>query len=344
MHGSMSDRSLTSTPVLDALMRVASELDGPRKRDPSGHGRHSSILASALFQQHLRFGDYQDDADYKPYSVRLLEWLKNVEDSKSRRAMFQVLERLEYIDSNQFRALNQFAFRDAIVRWLWPTPPPPEVLFTKAFFSATAARLRKHALLCITVSFSPQQFSIDNRLSLRPSVLPKKLANIVTEISDRDPNVEGFIVMEDFVGSGAQSLPVLEAVLATAKEPKPVLFIPLIAAEAGVEMLRSSLGAYRPRLTIEPVLTIPSSCSVGRTARAGEPREMSAIRRLVISTAPAVLGRSKVDRGNAEEFGYRDMGMIFVSTRNTPDDTLPLIHHRGKSWNPLFPRLSSVKA
>ena len=43
-------------------------------------------------------------------------------------------------------------------------------------------------------------------------------------------------------------------------------------------------------------------------------------------------------------FGFKETGASFVSYSNTPNNTLPLIHHRPTTggWHPLFPRSARV--
>lgn len=44
----------------------------------------------------------------------------------------------------------------------------------------------------------------------------------------------------------------------------------------------------------------------------------------------------KVDPNNPR--GYNSSGLLFILSHKTPNNSLPILHHKTKSWKPLFPR------
>jgi hypothetical protein len=42
-------------------------------------------------------------------------------------------------------------------------------------------------------------------------------------------------------------------------------------------------------------------------------------------------------------FGFERCGSLVVTFHNTPNNTLPLIHHKSDRWEPLFRRIHHAK-
>ncbi len=141
------------------------------------------------------------------------------------------------------------------------------------------------------------------------------------------------VLLEDIVGSGSQCL---EAVRwAVASLGKPILFVPLILCPNGEETLRNEEANSGGALTVRPVIELRRGDLLGPERR-GEPGwpiagEMEA---LANRCAGLVLP-------NIDPFGYRSTGCSIATFSNTPDNTLPMVHHKPAigGWEPLFPRI-----
>lgn len=332
----------TPAGALLSLNRMALELDSPKERSSSGQsGAYSGMLDSALFQSDLRFVDYHNDQDEATFPTRLERWFSNVTTRPEKRSLFHLLENILFVDDRQFLALNRLAFREIVCRWLVGENPARFELLNPAFYATAAQRLRSYSLFSITESAEPHRFVTDNLLAgNRVEVLgedvkvgrEKVLANLTN-------STEGVIVIEDLVATGTQAACVLRMLTETAMCRRPVLFVPLIAMEAGIAMITHEVG--EERLEIRPVMKLGNESRVAPTAQPGEPRESNTIRAIVKKTRRRVLARNPGEPDPPlSPFGFRETGSLLVTCRNAPDNSLLLIHRKTPVWNPLFPRVT----
>ena len=145
--------------------------------------------------------------------------------------------------------------------------------------------------------------------------------------------LERIVLLEDIVGSGSQCLDAVR--WAVANLGKPVLFVPLILCPNGVQALRDEEAVSGGRLTVRPVIELRRSDLLG-PERQGEPGWPITVDMEDLATRCAA--RASV---NMDTFGYRRTGCSLTTFSNTPDNTLPIVHHKpaNGSWEPLFPRI-----
>ncbi len=149
----------------------------------------------------------------------------------------------------------------------------------------------------------------------------------------RCPPLNRIVLLEDIVGSGSQCIDALR--WAVANLGSPVLFVPLILCPNGVQALRDEEAQSGGRLTVRPVIELRRSDLLGpeRQGELGWPITVE-----MEDLATRCSTRASV---NMDTFGYRSTGCSLTTFSNTPDNTLPIVHHKPASgtWEPLFPRI-----
>jgi hypothetical protein len=157
-------------------------------------------------------------------------------------------------------------------------------------------------------------------------------------------NYKRVVLLEDFVGSGTQAAGPL---IFAAQELGPsmqILFVPLIASEAGVDRL-VKVARLQRTLTVEPLFVIPRAAQVHAIPvdEGGLPEHQlwRQFRRVVERTFPSVMNPAPpATKPLKQAFGFGKLGMLLVLYTNCPNNTLPLIWHSNESWQALFPRVS----
>jgi len=150
------------------------------------------------------------------------------------------------------------------------------------------------------------------------------------------------VLMEDFVGSGTQSSDIVR--WATEKLNCPVLFVPLVICPDGTEAFTDLASVLAGRLRFEPVLPLDASAFVA--PEGGTPDALlSRIADLATAVHSRVAGNPDTSYGplGFSKPGDKTRGAAVVLFSNTPDNSLPLIHHHARppsKWQALFPRVS----
>ena len=153
-----------------------------------------------------------------------------------------------------------------------------------------------------------------------------------TTLTKLDYKGKDFVVLEDFVGNGDKASPMLIAIMEEC-EANRLLFVPLLALESGFSRLCDELPD--PRITISPVYIIPDAECLSPSPKPRETRFEKMIRHVIKETWPSLKQSSEHD---ARAYGVAGSGSFVVTANNSPDNTLPLIHRRTATWNPLFRR------
>jgi hypothetical protein len=296
-----------------------------------------------LFHSDLRFHQYIQFQTEGEFPSRLVKWLDNLQTDRERQTLLLALRHLLFIDSNQYRALAAEAFRGVILPFLLKRTDSITRRLHPTFATELLERFTEYGLVSVTTSLSFDDFLNVNDLAglPKPVVLGEKLAQIPQILDSLSDSLQGLIVLEDFVGSGRQAVRVLSAVRDHWGLSKPILFVPLIAIERATEEF-----SRKPELKVlfRPVLTIPRNRCVEPEARPLEPHLFKKIRVVVQQTARRALARyDHFDDPPSDPFGFGRCGALIVTSHNTPNNTLPLIHHRSVDWFALFRRLHHGK-
>lgn len=326
--------------VTGMLYKLASKWEEEARLDPDSSYPFRGVLDEILFHADLRFIDYVQYRQEGEFPVRLQEWLGNVSEDRHKKVLFQVLRRLCFIDAGQLRSLYRDAYRRSILPTISEELLSPLDMLSPQYEANMRKLVARYRLLSITESFGFSEFLHVNDLSglSHPIVLGEEPKGVKERLSRSGSDPAGLIVFEDFVGSGDQATRVLSEVAAHTSSSVKILFVPLMILESGLRRLLSEVGLTR--VHVRPGLVVSESNCLLEPHVVGEPLDFSAIRALVRETATRVLEPlPPLDDPPTDPFGYRGSGALLVTAHNTPNNTIPLIHHRAPSWAPLFRRV-----
>ena len=241
-------------------------------------------------------------------------------------------------------SLYRDAYRRIIVPWVSMGTLSAEEMLSDDYEVKVRSHLREYMLFSMTESFSFPDFLHVNDLSglPKPRILGEEKRRVKAMLPKPGTSAKGFIIFEDFVGTGKQAGNVLREVRRHTTPDWRILFVPLIMLERGVVKLRP-VGA-QANIEISPVMVVDNKACVQKEAVTGERTEFKYIRGLVKATETRALqSLGPLDDPPTNPFGYGDSGALLGTCHNTPNNTLPLIHHRAPHWNPLFRRVHHSK-
>lgn len=303
------------------------------------------LLEELFFHSDLRFDDYIQFRDSEgPFPVRLKRWIDNVPKIKDKQLLFRSLRYLIFVDQLQMRSLYRDAYRRVITRWLQTEFTAPQLL-DPSYPTLVANKLRRHRLFSITESFGFSDFlHVNNLVGLeKPTVLGDDPARARSLIPALDADIDGLIIFEDIVGTGTQAARVLDEIRRHGAPHWRSLFVPLITLEQGNTTLKKKLA--HPGFTVMPVFVVRESYCVRSKPAPAEPNDFKRLRTLVCDTFGRVrerLNPADVPPGSA--FGYKGCGSLLVTCHNSPNNSLPLLHHKAPEWSPLFRRLHHLSS
>lgn len=325
------------------LYNLARQFEENARVGPSDPFQYRRTLDDVLFQAELRFGDYVQFQDtLGEFPVRLREWFLNTSIAKEQKVLLKLLWRLFFIDRSQTFSLCRDAYRRIIVPWLDYGNTPDDFL-AAGYHRALLDTLRRYSLFSVTESFYFSDFrNVNNLIGLqKPIILDERTDRIPAQLSHLGSNTEGLIILEDIVGSGSQASRALAEVTRVARPEWRILFAPLLMLEEATAKLHP---LQSDNMNIQPVLLISNEHSVKKQPYPGEPSDFKLIRSLVNKTAARVLEPlDSYDDAPENPFGFNGSGAMVVAYRNTPNNTLPLIHHQAPQWKPLFRRVHHAR-
>lgn len=331
--------------IREELYRKAMQWDSQAKLNGQGPVSYSALMDELLFHADLRYRDYiQYQNREGEFPSRLSAWLSNVSHDKDARTLLELASFMTFLDRKQMLALYRDAYRRVVEPYVSSSVADPVAMMLAQERDTTALeRLRRYVLCSITQSFDSPDFLSANDLSglSKPIVIGERCESM-NAVRMNPKRKDGLILFEDFVGTGQQALTVVKTL---AKKMPPnwrILFVPLIMLARGERRLRDELD---PKLvSVEPVLVIGHEACLAEKVATGEPVEFRRFRALVRSTATRVLARlNRNDDPPTNAFGHKGSGAMIVTCHNTPNNTLPLLHHRAPNWAPLFRRIHHSK-
>ncbi len=331
--------------VRKELYKLARSWDEEARVDSEDHDSFRRILKEAFFHDELRFIDYTQGEVEGRFPVRLKEWIDNVSDVEEKKALFHLLDRILFIDRLQMQSLYRDAYRRIVVPWISQGNLSAEDMLSADYGFKVSSLLRQYQFFSITNSFSFSEFTHINSCS---GLLDTRTLNESTEevevmlkkmVKRAGSSGRGLIGLEDFAGTGGQALRILSLVRDTVPSQWRILFVPLIVLKHGLATLNTELGSTR--FEIKPALVVPASACLQEESVHGEPLEFAQIRNLVNSTDKRVTMRFSGEHDDPPDgpYGRGGSGAMVVTCHNTPNNTLPLIHHRAPDWSPLFRRV-----
>ena len=292
------------------------------------------------------------------YMERLAAWIGNLADETDQKLLLEYALYISFFSHDDFAALYRTALDREITRWVvTQVGASLEPCGGQVLHLLVHQQIHQQTWFCpITDSMDINEFYKVNHLtgvSHRPGFAtlqmlaeraavpdPALASNVIhymanpsLDPTNRLPQLERLVLLEDVVGSGSQCLAAVR--WAVANLGKPVLFVPLILCPNGVEALRAEEQQSNGRLSVRPVIELRRCDLLGpeRQGHQGWP-----IAEEVEDLANRCALRASV---GMEVFGYKNTGCSLATFSNTPDNTLPIIHNKPQtgSWEPLFPRV-----
>ena len=296
--------------------------------------------------------------DFNPnYLDRLAQWVGNASGEADQKLLLEYALYISFFSHDDFCALYRVAFDREITRWaaqqigaslngggLQPFGRTVrQHLFQQTWFCPVTDSMDINEFYKVNhlagVGHRPC-FSTLYRLAEQSGPLnPTLAANVIHYMQNPGsaqhprPSLDRLVLLEDVVGSGSQSIDAVR--WAVRNLCRPTLFVPLILCPNGAEELRGEAQASNGQLTVRPVIELRRSDLLG-TERQGNPG-------CPISDQMEDLARrcSAGALRDLDPFGYLSTGCSIATFANTPDNTLPIVHHKphGAAWHPLFPRV-----
>ncbi len=291
------------------------------------------------------FGDYVPTAGPFPeFPVRLRDWLSNVESEEQQRVLFKLVPFLLYITKEHLNGLCRAAFNGPFARHALRDLDRGASFDREAVDQTLANVIDKTWFCSITDSMDIANFYHVNQIEgrwYRPVWMTLHKLGSKTKILEylKKRDIQHIVLLEDFVGSGSQMADPVDFV-ASLSENVRVLLTPLIICPAGIAKGRA-LANRHANLEFEPVLALEKHMFVSPQPSESEPAVFGELRALLEVSFAQVCGAnpplSEKDKPYTP-FGYRRTGGTVVLFTNTPDNTVPIVHHSSSDWSPLFPR------
>lgn len=329
--------------------------------------KRAAHLARTL--ENLRFLDRVKFTPYVPslyssqpasFEERFHRWLNNPGISPAQqRDLFEFAYHLAFFSFDDFTAMFQNAFTGPISRWCMNGA---EITLDQSEWQDRFNEERfENTWFCpVTDSLLISVFHHVNGVEgkeRKPAF--RDLMHFGDETEDEEKNkilkyihdsgYKRIVLLEDFVGTGGQSIRTVEWAVRTLK--LPLLFCPMIIAPEGADKyqkLKAKLDSERgkdptfPQFTFEPILELDEDCFV-ETAQTATASLFGRIRSLSRDIhARLSLSQQQCKEG---EFGYwkpnsPQKGATVAMFSNTPNNSLPIIHYGADQWSPLFPRVA----
>lgn len=293
----------------------------------------------------------------RSYMERLAQWISNVSDAEDQQLLLEYATFITFLSHSDFISLYRTAMTREVMRWLAQDKNvhPPN-FDANTFHTTIYTAINRSTWFCpVTDSMDINEFYKVNHLAgigHRPTfatlhMLSKHFNNAEIEDNIRAymnnpslrpgaPNwtLDRLVLLEDVVGSSQQCIDTVTWAAEALK--KPVLFIPLVLCPNGKQSLLSAERKSSGMLTVKPIIELREEDLLGpnRNHTVGWP---------ITERMEDLIRRTQRDAAHDldDVFGYRTTGCSLVTFSNTPDNSIPMIHHRPRNhtWSPLFPRV-----
>lgn len=286
------------------------------------------------------------------YLERLRLWLTNTGVTETdQRILFQLAGHISYFSFEDFLQLYRSAFLGPVARWI--IDELKLTLNDPAFAQSLLREQLRHTWYCpVTDSMVISEFYHANRITgidQRPGFRSMKafgderVLRTYMNPPDKARHLKRLVLLEDFVGSGCQSASVVEWAVSVVQ--CPVLFVPLIVCPDGIDKLNALVARVgADKLRVEPILLVDGAAFVHEDGRTND-AFFQALEALAQAKHPLIVDNPDTTYGPLGFCAPTDAckGAAVVLFSNTPDNSLPLIHHHLRhpsQWNALFPRVS----
>jgi hypothetical protein len=307
---------------------------------------YRTINSQLNFLSEALFHDYEPEQGANPdFRSRLQNWLANV-DGPDKKTLFKLLPHIFYLGNKEYNNLLRVAYNEIIARWIIDNDN-----IKLDDFSIAQQALKNSITRCwicpITDSMDINSFyhinNVPGSIDWRPqwynvnepwNTMSQGLVNYIN-----NEGLEKLVLLEDFVGSGSQIEQTIHHIMAL-NLGIPVLLLPIMNCPAGVNRFNNLQSQY-PDLTYKSVLELSKQCFVFPVPYQDELPAIQNTRELIQRVYLKTSNGVSVGNGKPySPFGYRDTGGLLVKYSNTPDNSIPVIHHESNTWAPLFRRHS----
>ena len=327
------------------------------EENPEKNGEFKQILDHLLYLERIKFQPFVPTL-YSRHSMsfaeRFFAWLTNdILSLEQKQDLFEFASHIVFFSFDDFTALFQSAFTGPITRWCmreagirmdqedWQTRLDEERYQNTWFCPVTDS-------LLISVFHHVNEIEGKNR---KPSFRDLEYFGNIDRIK-RHIELQGYrrlVLLEDFVGTGSQSYSAVE--WAARKLGIPVLFCPIITVAEAVNKFRelkinieleSKDMLNLPRFEIEPVFELSPDCFI-HSANTAPGGLFDRVRNLAENVHKRLSESKQECKEGALGYWNPDSpqkGATVVMFSNTPNNSLPLIHHGADNWKPLFPRVA----
>ncbi|WP_119395758.1 phosphoribosyltransferase-like protein [Salinibius halmophilus] len=307
-----------------------------------GEDESISSKASALkqFYEHMAKFVYND---YEPAPLescdssgdfldRMERWLSCYDTVQERWIAFKSVQYLIFLTQDEYRELYRVACHRNLPEYIIKQK---NLSFLDQDYKTKITEAIDKCWFCpITDSLKINSFLHQNKISgkrLRPDLsslsafaAPSKIQQYIY-----DNKIDYLVAIEDFVGSGDQALKALEPICNLINIP--ILFIPLVICEKGLQNISSTL---KDKVTISPIMTIDRSSLISKSPNEGEPITFKEIRKVIDDNFHKI--ESSPNNG---KFGYNDLGGTVIMYSNAPNNMPAIYNRESPIWAPLFPRI-----
>jgi hypothetical protein len=286
-----------------------------------------------------------------PYFERLIDWLENVGlDANDKKLLFEFATQLLYFSFEDFLAMYRYAFVAPITHWI--VQLEKLTLNNPKFEELVENERKKHTWYCpITDSMIISEFYHVNHITgidQRPGF--RALKELFSASSDID-NLKKYIqkqgykrlvLLEDFVGSGTQSVEVI--MWAAEHLDVPILFSPMVICPDGLNRFNAErlqfIGKFPKKIApkIEVTILLEKEDFVSGNAKL---KDVEVLAKKIHDNVKGTANDKTYGHLGFFRSGDKSTGSRIILFSNTPDNSLPILHYHGPDteWKPLFPRI-----
>jgi hypothetical protein len=304
--------------------------------------KYSDINRKIIYLSERLFTDYELELGPKlQFFKKLNNWLENISDDDDQKLMFELIPYCFYIGREEMNVLYREAYITQYINWLFDIE---EISLVQDDIPAMIEEETVNTWFCpLTDSLRINQFyhinDIPGKHDFRPDFRSLRQFGDINKIKAyiKEQGIKRIVLLEDFIGNGGQVSKAVNFAVTNFPDIK-FLIIPLILCPAGIINSRA-LEEKLENVTIRHVLTIPQEYFVNHVEEnnSAEFRNFFHLANKTyekVSNSPVV--NDKLDPYGP--FGWNKTGGLIIMHTNTPNNTLPLIHHQSNTWTPLFKR------
>ena len=262
------------------------------------------------------------------------QWLAQVDSNEDRRLLFKVLQNVRFVGEPEVRekwAQAHRRMRDKLplIARRSLTEQREDILVTYADGPGKSGAY--YAGLYAAVN------EIGSQRIVEPSLVPDAIRDIDEGL------IRGVVVVDDMLGTGQNLVDKLMQRIeqfraAGVGDAIPLLLVVLNGTSEGEARVRGYLERDLPNAELEVCELLEPNCFAFGPSEGfwSSEDEKQKARSLILELGMEVQRRRPL--------GYGDQGLLLTFARNCPDNTLPILHSRGRGgrkWKPIFPRTKS---